>query len=206
MALALTSCTPTGGRSPSGFLGDYGQLDAGYGTEDTVSAYVNPEADFRKYTSVIVDPVTTVTTSPAATPAVTAQLAAYLSESLRRELGGRMALVGTPGPTTVRVRVALTDVIEGRGGGSPVRQIHTHPQAGLSGKLGSAELASFISHVSFEGEIVDSASGRRLAALCDHRLGKKREATPETSWAGVRSATSQGAKRLAARFFAARGE
>lgn len=203
--LGLVSCS-TGGRSPSGFLGNYAQLNSGYGTEDAVSAFVNPEANFRKYDSVIFDPVTTVVASPAATPAVTDQLAAYLSEALRKELGARMAVVGTPGPTTMRVRVALTDVIEGSSpAGVPVRQVHTSPQATMTGKLGSPELAAFISQVSFEGEIVDSVSGERLSALIDHRLGKKREATPDTSWAGVRSATSQGAKRLADRFFAARG-
>ena len=203
--LGLVSCS-TGGRSPSGFLGNYAQLNSGYGTEDAVSAFVNPEANFRKYDSVIFEPVTTVVASPAATPAVTDQLAAYLSEALRKELGARMAVVGMPGPSTMRVRVALTDVIEGSSpAGVPVRQVHTAPQATLTGKLGSPELAAFISQVSFEGEIVDSMSGERLSALIDHRLGKKREASPDTSWAGVRSATSQGAKRLADRFFAARG-
>ena len=109
--LGLVSCS-TGGRSPSGFLGNYAQLNSGYGTEDAVSAFVNPEANFRKYDSVMFEPVTTVVASPAATPAVTDQLAAYLSEALRKELGARMAVVGTPGPSTMRVRVALTDVIE----------------------------------------------------------------------------------------------
>jgi hypothetical protein len=75
----------------------------------------------------------------------------------------------------------------------------------LSGKLGSAELADFISNVSFEGEILDSASGERLSALIDHRIGVKREASPETSWASVRSATNQGAARLWQRFATARG-
>ena len=204
IVLGLASCS-TGGRSPSGFLGNYAQLNAGYGTADAVSSYLHPEADFRSYDSVIIDPVTTVVAAPAATPAVTDQLASYLSEGLRKELGGRMAVVGTPGPTTLRVRMALTDVIEGSTGGVPVRQLHTNPQATLTGKLGSPELAAFISQVSFEGEIVDSTSGKRLAALCDHRIGKKREATTQTSWAGVRSATHQGAKRLVDRFLGVRG-
>lgn len=204
MAAVLASCAP-GGRSPSGFLTNFGQLDAGYGTENAVSAYVNSEADFKQYTSVIFDPVTTVTASPAATPAVTDQLAFYLADALRREIGGRMAVVSVPGPTTMRVRVALTDVIESGSGVTPTTKVHAGPQATLTGTLGSPELAAFISKVSFEGEIVDSVSGKRLAALCDHRIGAKREATPQTSWAAVRSATGQGAKNLADRFFAARG-
>jgi hypothetical protein len=204
-ALTTTSCS-TGGRSPSGFLSNYQQLDAGYGTADALSAYVKPGADLKKYNSVIIDPVTTVVASPSVTPAVKDQLAAYLGESLRSQLSGKMQIVGAPGPNTLRIRTALTDVVENQSSGRPVTIVHANPQATLSGKLGSEETAAFVSSVSFEGEIVDSTSGERLAALSDHRLGAKRKATPATSWAAVRSATNQGALRLWERFSAARGQ
>ena len=204
-ALAVTSCSP-GGRSPSGFLGNYKQLDAGYGTSDAVSAYVKPGVDLKKYDSVIIDPVTTVVSAPGITVEVKDQLAAYLSESLRSQVGGKMKLVSTPGATTLRVRTALTDVIEGKTSGTPVSAVHVSPSAALTGKLGSDTVAAFVSNVSFEGEILDSVSGERLCALSDHRLGSKREATASTSWAAVRSGTNQGALRLWQRFAAARGE
>lgn len=202
-ALAVSSCAP-GGRSPSGFLGNYKQLDAGYGTGDAVSAYLKPGVDLKKYDSVIIDPVTTVIGTPGISPEVKDQLAAYLGDSLREHSQGKLRITQVPGPTTLRVRTALTDVVEGRTPGKPVTTVHAAPRATLNGKLGSAELAAFISNVSFEGEIRDSASGERLCALCDHRLGAKREATADTSWAAVRSATHQGAARLWKRFDAAR--
>ncbi len=68
----------------------------------------------------------------------------------------------------------------------------------------SATVAAFISKVSFEGEILDSVTGERFCALCDHRLGTKREVTAATSWAAVRNAANQGAARLYQRFLAAR--
>jgi hypothetical protein len=83
--------------------------------------------------------------------------------------------------------------------------VHAGPSATLSGKLGSAELAAFISKVSFEGEILDSVTGERLSALSDHRIGAKREASASTSWEAVRSAANQGAVRLWKRFSDARG-
>lgn len=205
VALAVTSCS-TGGRSPSGFLGNYKQLDAGYGTADAVSSYVKPGVDLKKYDSVLIDPVTTVVATSGISAAVTEQLAAYLGGSLHSQAAGKLKVVSVPGPTTIRVRVALTDVVEGRSGGSPVTTVHTSPKATLTGNLGSAEVASFVSNVSFEGEIQDSLTGERLCALCDHRLGSKREATASTTWAGVRSATSQGAGRLWQRFAAARDQ
>lgn len=204
IALALASCS-TGGRSPSGFLRNYSQLDSGYGTADAVAVFVKKDVDFRKYDSVVFDPVTTVIATPGISPEVKDQLAAYLSEALRSQASGNLRVVGSPGPTTLRVRAALTDVIEGQRAGRPVTTVHSSPRATLSGRLASQELASFISNVGFESEILDSATGERLSALSDHRIGVKREATPDTTWAGVRSANEQGAARLWKRFNAARG-
>jgi Protein of unknown function (DUF3313) len=198
-ALALSSCS-TGGKSPSGFLSNYAQLNAGYGTEDAVSSFVKPGVDFRKYDRVIVSPVTTVIAAPGVSSAVKDQLAAYLGESLRRQMSPSLKMVTVPGPNTLRVRTGLTDVIEGQKTGQPVTTVHTSPTATLTGNLGSPEIAALISSISFEGEIVDSVSGERLVALIDHRIGKKREATPTTSWAAVRSAINAGVERLRTRF------
>ena len=198
-ALAISSCS-TGGRSPSGFLGNYKQLDAGYGTADAVSAYLKPGIDLKKYDSVILDPVTTVVATPGISAQVKDQLAAYMIESLRARLPDTMKIVKVPGPSTLRVRTALTDVVENRSPGTPVTIVHANPHANLTGNLGSKTVASFISNVSFEGEILDSLSGERLAAMCDHRLGAKREASATTPWATVRERTNQGAARLWQRF------
>jgi hypothetical protein len=96
-------------------------------------------------------------------------------------------------------------VIEDGKSAPAVTTVHSGPRATLAGKLGSDQLAAFISNVSFEGEILDSSTGERLSALCDHRIGAKREATAATSWEAVRSAANQGASRLWQRFSAARG-
>ncbi|HSP44154.1 MAG TPA: DUF3313 domain-containing protein [Luteolibacter sp.] len=204
LCLLLAACAP-GGRSPSGFLKNYRQLDAGYGTADTVAVYVKPGVDWRQYDSVIIDPVTTVIATPGVGAETKDQLAAYLATALSSQVPEGIRVVSVPGPRTIRVRTALTDVIEGADSGKPATTVHLSPAATLDGKLGSDALASFISNVSFEGEILDSATGERLSALSDHRMGAKREATADTSWASVRSATNQGAAKLWQRFKAARG-
>lgn len=203
-ALALSSCS-TGGRSPSGFLSNYAQLNAGYGTADAVSSFVKPGVDFKKYDSVIISPVTTVVAAPGVSPAVTDQIAAYLGESLHSQMSPNLKIVSVPGPTTLRVRTGLTDVIEGQKTGRPVTTVHPDPKVTLTGNLGSPEVAALVSSISFEGEVVDSVTGERLVALIDHRLGKKREATPTTSWASVRSAINAGVERLRTRFTAMSG-
>ena len=203
-ALALSSCA-TGGKSPSGFLSNYKQMDAGYGTADAVSAYVKPGADLKKYDSVIIDPVTTIVATAGISAQVKDQLAAYLGDALRTQTAGELKAVSVPGPTTLRIRTALTDVIEGQEAGTPVTTSHPGTRATLTGNLGSTEVASFVSRVSFEGEIVDSVTGERLLANIDHRLGTKREASATTSWASVRSAMNQGVARLNGRFKTLRG-
>jgi hypothetical protein len=203
-ALPVSSCS-TGGRSPSGFLDNYSQLDLGYGTADTVASFLKPGVNLQKYDSVMFDPVTTVVATTGISTEVKEQLAAYLSASLRSQVSGNIRVVNTPGPTTLRVRTAFTDVIEGVKAGPAITTVHSNPQARLSGQLGSAEVAAFVSNVSFEGEILDSVTGERISALIDHRIGVKREATAVTSWASVRSATNQGAARLWKRFETARG-
>ncbi len=199
------SCS-TGGRSPSGFLNNYKQLDTGYGTEDAMASFLRPGVDLKKYDSVMFDPVVTVVATSGISAEVKDQLAAYLATSLRTEASGRVKIVNSPGPTTLRIRTALTDVIEGSKSRSAITTVHTNPQSVLSGKLGSKEVAAFVSSVSFEGEMLDSTTGERVSALVDHRIGAKREATADTTWAAVRSATHQGAVRLLKRFDAARAQ
>jgi hypothetical protein len=202
--LALSSCSSSS-SSPSGFLTNYKQLDGGYGTADAVSAYVKPGVELKKYDSILIDPVTTVVSSPGIDTRVTGQLAAYLSEALRKESKGTLKVVNVPGPTTMRVRTALTDVIEGQTSGIPVKTVHPAAQATLSGDLGTAEIATFISKVSFEGEVLDSMTGERLMAKVDHRLGRKREATAKTPWSEVRERMTRGAADLLNRYETLRG-
>ena len=139
--------------------------------------------------------------TPGISPQVQEQLAAYLSEALRTHAAAELKTVSVPGPKTLRIRTALTDVIEGQKAGTPVATVHPGAKATLTGNLGSAEVASFVSRVSFEGEILDSLTGERLLlANIDHRIGKKREASATTSWASVSSAINQGVARLNGRF------
>lgn len=196
----LSSCANNGGRSPSGFLTHYAQMDGGYGTADAVSVFVKPGAELAKYDSVIIDPVTTIVASSGISADVKDQLASYLSGALRQEMSGRLKVVNTPGPATLRVRTALTDVIEGESAGAPVTTVHTVNRAPLSGKLDSETVAAFIAKVSFEGEILDSVTGERQFALIDHRLGAKRDASAATPWSSIRAAMIGGVRQLSGRF------
>jgi len=183
-AVLITSCGSST-TSPSGFLGNYQQLGGGYQTADAVAGYVDPNIDPDKYDSIIIDPVTSILATRDVDAATVDQLAAYLEDSLHAELGKRLRIVNTPGPTTARLRVAMTDVIEGQQGATPVTRVIQDPKARLKGAIGSQKVADFISKVSLEGEIVDSVTGRRLLASSDQRFGVKRKVTTSTDWRAV---------------------
>jgi hypothetical protein len=200
----LVSCSTGGDHSPSGFLSNYKQLDAGYGTDNAVSVYVKSGVDLKKYDSVLLDPVVTIVADPKVGAPVKDQLASYVSDSLRKHAAGDFKIVTTPGPKTLRVRAALTDVVEGGNAGTPVTTVHKNPRATLKGPLGP-EAAGFVAKLSFEGEIVDSVTGERLAASTDQRLGAKRDVTATTTWKDVWSGVNQSANRLYGRFLNVRG-
>ncbi len=193
----ISSCASTGGSSPSGFLSDFGQLGGGYATAGAVAAYMSPKADFRDYDTIVFEPVTTIIDGDKVDPRAAEQLAAYLASSLKSELGEDLRIVGVPGPRTLRVRVALTDIVEGTAPTSPVTTVQVDPKTPLKGAVGSN--APFIASVSFEGEVLDSLSGERLSAVSDQRLGAKRGVNPSTDWVAVRSLVEQGAENLAGR-------
>ena len=88
---------------------------------------------------------------------------------------------------------------------TPVTTVHPAAQATLRGDLGTAEIAAFISKVSFEGEVLDSMTGERLMAKVDHRLGRKYEVTAKTPWSDVRKRVNRGAVDLFSRFATLRG-
>jgi len=186
-AVFLSSCASST-KSPSGFLSNYQQLGSGYQTADAVAGYIDPKIDPAKYDSIIIDPVTSILAhSQDVNSAAVEQMAAYLQESLRSELGKKLRIVNTPGPTTARLRVAMTDMVEGAAAGTPATKVFQNPKARLRGAIGSKQTADFISKVSLEGEIVDSVTGRRLLASSDQRFGVKREVTPSTDWRAVKT-------------------
>ena len=136
---------------------------------------------------------------------MTEQVAAYLIDALRGQVKGELKIVTVPGPTTLRIRAALTDVVENEEHATPVTVVHPSPSATLTGALGSPEVAAFIAKVAFEGEIVDSVGGDRLLASVDQRLGSKRDVSPMTPWNEVRTKVKQGVGRLNQRFLTLRG-
>jgi hypothetical protein len=200
VVLLASSCSSV--NSPSGFLTNFGQLGGGYDTTNSVAAYTAPGLDLTDYDSIYIEAPTTIIDIDQHDPKVAEQLSAYVLRALRWELGKDLRIVGDPGPRTIRVRTALTDVVAGSNPTTPVTTTYSKPKANLRGAVGSA--APFIASISFEGEALDAQTGKRLAAISDQRQGVKREdITPMTDWVAVNSMVEKWAEQMAGRLRAA---
>jgi len=177
--LWLTGCESTfQARSvdKSGFLGDYSQFTPGEG-DQALLRYVNPNADFKKYDKIIIDPVRTYSAPDGRLAKMDAEtrqtLVNYLDATLREHLKADYVIVEKPGPDVLRLRVALTDA---KGSRVVMDTISSIVPFGIAiGAVKSLATGSNLSvgEVSVEGECVDSMTNERLFAAVDSRVGRK---------------------------------
>jgi hypothetical protein len=212
LALAVGGCAATQqapATAPSGFLGDYSQLRQGQG-EEWLYVFFAPGTDFASYDKIIIDPVTIWVGSGQRIVDTTSQhdlqrLANNLQFALRETLAKDFEIVESPGPDVMRLRVALTEA----GGSNVVLDLVTAlPGARMlsSGKKLVTGTHAFVGKAGIEGEILDSQSGRRIAAAVDRRAGGKRLRGSLDTWNDVQEAFDYWAKRLRARLWDLRGD
>lgn len=158
----LAGCSGAPKVTGSGFLPDYAQLKPDPAADGALR-WSAPDEKLKQYKQFILDPVI-VHFAPnakgtAIDPAELKELSDYFHDRAVKALSetGRYRVVNAPGPGVARIRVAVTDISKT----VPVANIH--PAMKLSGiGLGGAAM---------EAEIVDSASGERLAMVMDSQSG-----------------------------------
>ncbi|MCP4365988.1 MAG: DUF3313 domain-containing protein [Planctomycetes bacterium] len=143
----------------TGFLDNYSQLSPSPHVKGAYT-YFNPEDTLGDYSKFIIEPVHVVLT-PEEEEKIghdeLKEMAEYFRTQIILQLGDRYAVVKNPGPGIARVRVAITDVNAAK------RYLNIHPMMIASGVgLGGACM---------EGEVVDSVSGERIAAVIDCEKG-----------------------------------
>lgn len=186
--------------STSGFLGDYSKLEKGAG-DQALLRYVNPGAVFAKYDSVIVDPVAVyVEAKDGLIRDVTEEdlehLSGYLRTAVRNELQQDYKIVETPGPTTLRIRMAITEA-EGSKVVLDTLSNFLPPMIAMSTvKRLATGTHAFVGEASAECEFVDSVTGERLAAAVDRRAGEKVLRGKLGTWNDVYESYDYWAKRI----------
>ena len=180
--LVAGGCRSSSGPTTSGFLGH--DL-SGFELREQTGAwvYVRPGADLSGYDSVLLDDVQ-VWMSPETRHrgVLWSDIRRYahaFDGELRAALEG-YAIVTEPGPTTLRLRVALTDV-EPNVRGYSTRENLDYGEADGSGEVTRLSVRA----VAVEAEFQDSQSGERLIAALARRSSDA-DRTDGTSWEAVR--------------------
>ncbi len=166
--------------------------------------YMNPKAKWRKYDKIMLDAVTvwlgkdSVATAEAdVIPQNDVRaLANSFYKKLSEQLSKDYTIVPSSGPGVMRLSVALTDGEHGMPFLDTVSTIV--PQAHLlsAGKKLASGTHSFVGQASVEARLVDSLSGKLLAAGIDRRAGGKKLGKGGGFWRDVENIFDYWAEKI----------
>lgn len=146
MSMTAVGCSKTPKLTQSGFLSSYDSLEE---VKDFRLKFVDPE--LKNVTSFILDPVQINVKPDDMSDKKRDQVAVYFRDTLTTSLEEHgYAMKTAAGPDTARIRIAITDVT----GSGLLRKIWPASRLAGAGRAGAA----------MEAEIVDSNSGKQLAA------------------------------------------
>jgi Protein of unknown function (DUF3313) len=200
LALAI-GCAPLRQRrapvEQSGFLGDYSQLQ----NNDAYPAYliyVDPTADWSKYDAILIDSVSLWGKAGELSDADRQTIAGIMYNALHDRLGKNFSIANASGPNVLRLRAAIT---EAKGSKVTLNVVTSVvPQLRAISTVGGmgADTAALVGEASGEMEIVDSVTGRRLAAGVDRQTGTKAllRGNKFAKWGDVQSACDYWADRV----------
>ena len=200
-ALLLQACAATAPAPPqtySGFLDDYSILEPGESGDDAALRYMAPDARLGSYDALWIDVTlwygvgTRLHDIP---PDDLQTLANHLYSAMVSELSQDYPLVRRRGPGVLRVELALTEV---RGSDVVPNTISAlmpiRPISGLA-KV-TTGTSAFVGSAGIEAKLLDSESGRLLAAVVDRREGAKSLDGVDDTWHDVLAAFEFWAKGL----------
>ena len=189
----------------SGFLEDYSELKPVQDREGVV-AYTSPDWDAKKYNKFMIPPMEIWIHADSEYKGVQPDKLKAISDGFRKILVDALddgyPIVEEPGPGVAVLRIALTDV---RLLKKKLMKWYTFTPVGAvaTGAKKAAGKGVRLVGASFEGELLDSQTGKRLRAAVDTVAGekmrkkiKKEKENPETSWGDVEKTLKFWAKRV----------
>jgi Protein of unknown function (DUF3313) len=189
----------TTSAKPAGFLGDYTKLKPGKEGEAQL-IYIAKDADVTKYDSIMLESVSFWVAKESDYEKLDKETAQSITDRLYKALYDRLAkdykMVAKPGPNVLRIRAAITGAQDARVVGNALTTIV--PQLRLLSQLGDLDndTAFFVGKAAVECELLDSATGKQLAAAVDERMGNKSLKTAFTNWGDVDAAIDFWANRM----------
>ena len=199
---ACSRSTQARSAEPSGFLGDYSQLQEGKSGE-ALLVYIDPRADIGKYKKVLIEPVKIFaprdSTLGKMSPKDRRALGTYFFSAIRKQLSQDYVLVNRPGPDVMRVRVALTNADSSSVVLDTISNVA--PPALALNALKSVTFGKGVGvgEAQMEAELSDSLTGKRLGAAVDKRVGGKTFGGKFDKWDDAKNSFDFWAERLRTR-------
>ena len=175
----------------TGFLSDYSKLQVE--SEDTLR-YISP-GGLGRYSKFMIDPVIVIRHSSSKSKATShdlAHLKQYMYTAVHNAVTSNYQVVTQPGPGVAKVRIAITDI----------KQSKT-----LQNLMPAAKLAGTgVGGASIEAEIVDSQTGKQIAALLETQAGDRFSFDGLSKWGDTEAVMRSWAKRFRQRLDRAHGK
>lgn len=170
---------------PAGFFGSDAALLKPGKNPQALAYYVNPDANWKQYHQVLLDPVQFWDAADSDVSADDQKmLTAYLYNALKQDLEkNNFTVVDKPGPGILRIQIAIISATAATPGMRSVSEVV--PQIHALNSLQSLATGSLAFVGSAEGamKFTDSQSGQLLAAAVNKRLGGGNvEAAAQLQW------------------------
>ena len=177
LAFAMTTgCATDSGPHATGFLRDYSNL--GKDPDDFAKrVYIRKDVAFGAYEKIMIDHVTFFLREDAEYKGIQAdemtELAQHFHTAVVKALAGAYTFTDKPGPTTMRVRIAITGLVPGKSAAGTVTTVIPVGLAASTIKKVATGSHIGMGGASFEAELLDSQTNEVLAAVLDDKTGKK---------------------------------
>ena len=209
-ALLMTGCFFTGKRARSvefsGWMGEdvYSLLKKG-DSNGALYSYAKPGVNSAWYTKMLLDPIVIYNPAKENPPEDVQKSANNFYSILVKTLSKDYEMVKEPGPNTVRVRVAVTNISPGSGTAQTISSV-------VPIGIGVSVVSNWISgkpagsgDVSVEVILTDARTNELLGAGVDRRIADKSLRTAMDTWNAVTKVQEIWAKIFAYRLCKARG-
>jgi hypothetical protein len=188
----LTACATTQQANDvgtTGFLGDYSILQKGAGDNEALRRYVNPIADWKNYTKVMIDPVQLWMGQGSSLRSIPRderiRLAYLLHGKIRDALLSHYRIVREPGPHVMRIGVALTEAKTSNVIMDTISSVLPTGYVVSGTKSLATGTGTYVGAASVEAKITDAELGTLLAAAVDRRGGAKSLSGVTSEWSDV---------------------
>ena len=169
--------------------------------------YINPKADVKKYTKVIIDPV--IVYQEASLDAETRENYQKLANNafvyFTKELEKDYTIVTTPGADTIRIQFAIVSAEKSAVVRNFISTVLPIGMAVSAVKYAATGKPSAVGEITGEFRLTDSSTGELLGAALDKRVGGKQLRGVFSSWQDADSALQYWAELTRYRLCETRG-